>query len=275
MSLSTIFHNIWRSIVFFGGDIHRIHSFPYFSWDQSGPPMDYAEALEALKFIKPGDIGLHREWGYLSNIAIPGFTKHAWIHVNPNDIVEAVSEGVLRRNALHPIISTYVIILRPKNVTAAEIQRAIDKANKIVGCQYDTDFQFDIESELALFNEPQDRAIGKDDLAKGLKNLQKWDGGFSCTETVSFAFWHKRNQLGITRARARGKDVILGDSFINPNFEIVWMSKSITPKVANKLGLHQVGVEMINRYFLTHTVDQKEACVSRCIEEKSTSRLII
>ena len=241
-------HRAWRRIVFFVGDIHLMHTFPYITWDNSGPQMDYKEAMDALRHIRAGDIGLHRDWGYLSNVAIPGFMKHAWIHINEPqtngihdisnmNIVEAVSEGVLKRSALHPLISEYVIILRPKGMNEIDIKHAVSKAEKIVGCNYDADFKFDIEQELEHFNETN------------LKNLAaEWDGGFSCTEAVSFAWWHKHEELGLYRVHTRGKDVILADNMLNRNFEIIWMSKTITPEIAASYGMPEEGVQIIKDY---------------------------
>ena len=113
------FEDLWRELVFFVGDIRRLHSFPYVTWAIHEHQIDYDEVLEVLPLIKYGDIGIHRDSGYLSNIAIPGFMKHGWIHaddgiVNPK-IVEAISEGVVMRSSIYPIFSDYTIILSPKN----------------------------------------------------------------------------------------------------------------------------------------------------------------
>jgi hypothetical protein len=178
--------------------------------------------------------------------------KHAWIHINESNdisqvkIIEAVAEGVLERTAFIPIFSDYTIILRPKNVTKEEIDKACNKAKKIVGCKYDANFEFDIEEELKIFGERDIEAVKERDMQiSGLK--AEWDGGFSCTETVSYAWWHKRKELYIRRQKARGKMVILGDSLINDNFEIVWMSKSVTPEKALKLGLSKAGTDRIKK----------------------------
>jgi hypothetical protein len=199
--------------------------------------------------------------------------KHAWIHINDPDvcacgktettdmhIVEAVSEGVLRRHALYPIRSDYVIILRPKDVTKDEINRAIHNAQKIIGCRYDASFNFDIEDELKLLGTrgPGEMKYYLEDRNEltHLRNSVKaeWDGGFSCTETVSFAWWHKRRQLRLFRTEARGKKVILADQLINDGFKIVWMSKSITEQIIQKHNLGEEALEMITEYRKTHPV---------------------
>lgn len=258
-------HRAWRRIVFFGGDIRRLGSFPWITWDVHEHEIGFDEAMEALYHIKAGDVGVHRDKGYLSNFAIPGFMKHAWVHITDPitinghydttsvQIVEAISEGVMRRHALYPIRSDYVIILRPKEASANDIIKAVKKANKIVGCKYDADFKFDIEDELKRFKDTTgdvDQLIKeKEEFTRTVTNIKaEWDGGFSCTETASFCWWHQRDKLRLFRIEARGKKVILADQFINGGFDIVWMSKSITPEIAKAFGLGEEGVLMISEF---------------------------
>jgi hypothetical protein len=269
-------------MVFWGGDVRLLDSFPYITWDVHEHLTDYDEAMQALPLIKAGDIGLHRDCGYLSNLAIPGFMKHAWVHIDSPitsgirtaenlegiahdttkmQIVEAISEGVVKRHALFPIRSDYVIILRPKDATQDEINKAVRNANKIVGCRYDASFKFDIEDELKMLG-----TRGPGDLLKTAEDkleldrirtntIAEWDGGFSCTETASFAWWHKRRKLQLFRTTARGKQVILADQFINDGFEIIWMSDSITEEVATLYGLGEEGLELIKEYRMKSPVN--------------------
>jgi hypothetical protein len=268
--LRTRLHRAWRRIVFWAGDVRRIRHFPWVTWDVSEHLVEYREAVAALARLRAGDVGLHREKGYLSNLAIPGFMKHAWLHLNgptrwtaPGgrelhdtaglEVVEAVSEGVLRRSALYPIRSDYTIILRPRGVEPRSTRWALEKARRIVGCQYDVDFQFDIEAELERFGSagepPEQRAARRHDLEVFHANLRaEWDGGFSCSEAVSFAWWHERERLGLRREPIRGKNVILPDRLLNRGFEIVWLSDSVTPEVARKLGCSEEGLAMIREF---------------------------
>lgn len=232
------FHNLWRKLVFWVGDIRRIKHFPFLTWDVHEHMINYEECFEAMRLAKAGDIGLHRDLGYLSNIAIPGCFKHAFVFIAPNKIVEAVSEGVLLRHCFWPIRSDYSIILRPKNITPDELKNAMRKAGSIVGCQYDADFKFDLEDEIKHF-----------DLDDVRENLSTWDGGFSCTEVAAFTWWHKKDDLRLFRKKVRGKLVIVADDFINNSFEIVWLSKSVTLDVVQNLGLDEEGVSMIEEYW--------------------------
>src|SRR3990172_2102065 len=120
----------WRELVFLAGDIRSLSHWPFATWAKDEHLVRYEEILEALPLIRYGDVGLHRDRGYLSNLAIPGFMKHAWIHVQDDqpkqtaeeklryflgghEIVEAVSEGVLCRSPLYAMRSDYVIIIGP------------------------------------------------------------------------------------------------------------------------------------------------------------------
>ena len=67
------FNDIYRKAVFFIGDIRKIDSFPWVTWDVHQHRVSLDEIIEALPKIKYGDVGIHRDDGYLSNIAIPGF----------------------------------------------------------------------------------------------------------------------------------------------------------------------------------------------------------
>jgi len=251
MSLSSITDDIWRNLVFFTGDIRQMHRFPWVSWAKHHHSVEYDEILPVLSKIRYGDIGLHRDWGYLSNIAIPGFMKHAWIHtvdgITRPQIIEAVSEGVIKRSAVYPMFSDYTMILRPRDATEEERKGACNKVNRVVGTGYDVDFKFDIEEELHYY-QGVDSSGASTDLVASQKYLRRYDHGFSCTELCSYAWWHKREQLRLYRTKRRGKMVILADDFINHDWEIVWLSNSITVDIAKKLGLHEEGLSMIENY---------------------------
>lgn len=266
---STVFHRAWRRVVLWCGKVRLLNAFPWVTWERSDHEISIEEGMEAMRLLRAGDIGIHRDKGFLSNVAIPGFMKHAWIHVTgakvfePGigddyniarcEIVEAMGEGVLRRSALYPIRSDYVIIVRPKNLTPDEQLHALTKANKIVGCRYDTDFNFDIEAEVNHFDRGMVTEEDKRELKRIVTNLRaEWDGGFTCTEVPAFSYWHVREKLGIKRHKARGKEVILADDYISPNFEIVWVSKSVTPDIARKLGLSEDKIALLDLYWATH-----------------------
>jgi len=67
------------------------------------------EVIEVLPLIKYGDVGIHRDAGYLSSIAIPSFMRHGWVHVDDgmagSEIVGAISEGIVLEYSIYPIFS--------------------------------------------------------------------------------------------------------------------------------------------------------------------------
>jgi hypothetical protein len=249
--MSKLLQAIWRKIVFFVGDVHHVPTFPWVSWGIKKHNMGYDEILEALPIIQYGDIGLHRDNGFLSNIAIPGFMKHGWIYVQDGlekpSIVEAISQGVIERNSIYPTYSDYTIIVRPLHVSEEERKGACRKAEAIVGEQYDVNFAFDIEKELTYY-----QGLKVDDASQDLLEaqvgLREYSPAFSCTEVCSYAWWHKRELLRLYRSERRGKHCIIADDFLNGSWEIVWMSQSVTLDSAKKLGLHEEGLSMVAAY---------------------------
>lgn len=245
-----MFDELYRKAVFFAGDIRKIKHFPWVTWDVNQHAVRMEEIMEALPLIKYGDVGLHRDSGYLSNVAIPGYMKHAWIHTDDGNnpmIVEAISEGVVHRSAVYPMYSDYTIILRPKGVDYKARRGACKKAKGIVGTRYDHDFEFDIEAQLKHYK-GDDSEAAAEDLGSATKYMKKFDHAFSCTEAVGYSWWHRREQLRIYREQSRGKSVILADSFLNGGFDIVWASESVTVDAAAKMQLHEEGIEMIRKF---------------------------
>jgi len=245
------FDKVYRGLLNWGGDIKKLNCFPYVTWATHSCLTDFDEVLEALSLIKYGDVGLHREVGYLSNSIIPGFMKHAWIHVEDDPIrpriVEAVSEGVLLRNAIYPILSDYTIILSPKDVSDSERAGACKKAMETVGSQYDVNFKFDIEEALNFYTGFYKKQAVQD-LKISEQNFTKYMPTFSCTEVVGYAWWHKREELDIYRTEFKGRSIIKPDSYLNNEWEIKWASKSVTMDIAKKYNLYEEGLVMLEKY---------------------------
>lgn len=254
--LANMLDDLWRKAVFFVGKIRRLNRFPWVTWSVDQREINYQEIMEMVASIQFGDIGLHREAGYLENLAISGFMIHAWIHTEDGyqgKIVEAISDGVLHRNYLYALYSDYTIILRPKNVTEEEKKGACKKAKQIVGTKYDTNFKFDIEEEIKYWS-GMDENEARQHLIEGERWVKKYEPAFTCTEVAAYSWWHKREQLGLFRTKRMGKSVILADTFLNRGWDIAWMSNSVTPEVAKKLGVPEEGLLMIERYRQEHPV---------------------
>lgn len=230
-------YKLKAKLFFWLGDIRRLNSFPWVTWATHDHKIDFKDARHGSQVSRAGDVGLHRDEGYLSNLGIPGAFKHAWITVDNNDCVEAVSEGVVRRDELYPLISDYAILLRPIGINKEEINTAVSRANSLVGCEYDANFNFDFEK-------------ADEDMPKFTKNLNSGDfhHAFSCTETAAFAWYHCKKKLGIFRSTYAGREAIAADDFLKMNYGIIWMSPSVTVEWAAKMGMHEEGRQKIKDF---------------------------
>lgn len=247
---------VWRKLVFWAGDTRSSDAFPWFTWAKNEVKMRVEESQDAIPKVQYGDVGLHRLSGYLSNLFIPGFMVHAWVHTDdglPGKIVESVSEGVLYQSPIYPIHSDYTIIVRPLNVTDDERKGACLKAKQIVGEEYDENFKFDIPYELEFYH---DRNIEKAEkhLIECQHQFRHYHPAFTCTEVAAFAWWHKKEQLRIKRVKSGKRRVILADTFLNPSWEIIWMSNSVTVESAKSYGVKGRALKMIQKYRTEHPV---------------------
>jgi len=227
-----------KKLIFFAGDIRREHCPGGFAWGKYERLIDYEEAEDAYYSARVGYIGLHRTRGDLSNVAINGFTKHAWLHTGFDRIIEAVSNGVLERHAFHPLMSDYAIIVKPLVLPAAR-EQAARRIRLMVGCPYDDTFTFDLEIVADLFADKE----------TALANMRRYGLGVSCTEMVALGYVGHRRELGLYRTKQGKRQVILPDAFISTHFEILWASKHTTAVNAAKMGLHEEGVEMLREYW--------------------------
>lgn len=226
-------------MIFFAGDIRREHCPFGFAWGKYEHLIDYTEMEEACKLARFGYIGLHRNRGDLSNVAISGFMKHAWLWTEDQwEIVEAVSEGVVRRHAFHALNTDYAVILKP-SVSIDALYEALRRSRLMVGCPYDDQFQFDLEIIDDLFRDKE----------TALDNMRRYGLGVSCSEMVALCYVGHRRELGLYRTKAGSRQVILPDSFLSTHFKVVWASRETTPEVAQSLGLHEEGINMLTEYW--------------------------
>jgi hypothetical protein len=231
-------YKLKAKIFFWLGDICRLGSFPWVTWVPKSHKMSFRDVREASFICRPGDIGLHKDDGFLSNLGIPGAFKHAWICVENHMCVEAISEGVIKRDDMAPLVSDYVVILRPRGVGKDSTTEAVARANALVGHPYDVNFKFDFkETEDALFG-----CRAKRDIQKAVNiSSGNYHVAFSCTETVGFCWYHEKKQLNIFRSMYAGREAIIADDFLRMSFNIVYASPSVTSEWALKQGISEEG----------------------------------
>jgi hypothetical protein len=247
-------YNTLRRIVFWVGDTRKISHFPWVTWDTKEHKIDLNEVDFAKTFLRNGDIILHRDSGFLSNIAIGGAMIHAGIYVDNMQVIEAISEGVTKRNAGHILHSDWAIILRPNFESfltrEAAINEAMDWANRIVDFPYDVLFNFCSEVDQKLVIEH-----GKGAIKHGVK--------FCCTEIPHFCYFNYLKELNIHRRRNinfftwlislpglhPGKMVVDADMYVKGNFDIVWCSKEFTAQWAEMMGCNKKYVDKIDKYW--------------------------
>jgi hypothetical protein len=233
--------NLRKKLIFLAGDIRREKCIGGFAWGKYKHLLDYDESMFSILYANEGYIGLHRNRGDLSNVGVPGFMKHAWIYTGGNYIVEAVSEGVLKRNHLWASHNTdYVIILEPL-VSDETKQEAAKRASWLadLNLPYDDHFNFDLEIGDTLF---ADKEIAQ-------ANMKKFDLGFSCSEVSAVCYAGHRRELGIFRTKLGKRNVVLPDAFISTHFKIRFVSKYTTPEVAKSFDLGEEGCTMIEEYW--------------------------
>lgn len=95
-----------------------------------------------LDVVCEGDILLRRFDGYLNTIFCPGFYSHAGIYVGGNQVVHAVSQGVISEDILNfcraDAICVLEVIVSPEERKSLAVQKAIDFADANIA--YDFDF---------------------------------------------------------------------------------------------------------------------------------------
>lgn len=136
-------------------------------------PFAVDASIQIGRHLKPGDVLLTRSDGYLSNLFLPGFWKHALLyagtreevdrmllsdpalaarfkkhlrkHANPTGqrgvTLEAIGEGVVVSDLPTSLQANYVIALRPRTTEQGRL-RALRKAILFLGTPYDFDFEF-------------------------------------------------------------------------------------------------------------------------------------
>lgn len=192
----TLLYRLQRKLFTFLGDI-KVFGWKHPLWfevNAHGYRLKGEHYRTIHKLIQPGDILIRRFDGYLSSYMIPGFWNHAGIYIGddgnkPEQVIHAVSEGVIQEDLLNFMRADHMAVLRPQK---RNYQEAVDKAKSIVGKPYDFGFDFQDANR------------------------------FSCTELVAHCY------PGLVEGSKKfGKQVIIADDFYGCNDMItVWNSQN-------------------------------------------------
>lgn len=139
--------------------------------------------------IKPGDILLSRTDCYVSTAMIPGNMSHGAVYIGgpEEQVVHAVSEGVVQESIINFMRTDCMIVLRPP---ANMVKDGIKRAKGIVGQEYDFAFDF--------------------------RDSNK----FSCTEVVDYCY----PNLVEPKLRFGRKTVVADDIAACPALTVIWDS---------------------------------------------------
>jgi len=254
--------NTFRRIVFLVGDTRRIKHFPWVTWDVSEHEIGLDEVIrEALPVLKKGDVPLHLDKGFLSNAFIPGAMVHAGLYVGDGYLIEAISNGVVKRHAAYLLRSDYACIMRPRIGDEGSLARdaavniACEWAERIVDFPYDVLFNFCGEEDRALIREH-----GRDAIKHGVR--------FCCTEIPFFCYLDYLTGLRLFRRRninlvtwmlswvglGPGEVIVDADMYVTAEFDMVWCSRSMTVEWCKRMKCEEAFIHKVSEYWKTHSI---------------------
>lgn len=252
-------YRLFRWLVFKVGDTRWIgwRHFPFVAtWAVDEHDIDLNEViLDAIPRLLPGDVLLHRDRGFLSNLAIGGAMVHAALYIGNGQVVEAISEGVIRRHAAHILHSDRAMIVRPRFEGPETHERAVAEAlvwaERIVGFPYDPLFRFQCKQQRELIAE------------KGPERAVRRQVRFCCTKVPYFCYLDYVEALDLRRRRAvtplhmvlswiglhPGRTVVDADMYVRGNFDIVWASRGTTVPWARRRGARGDYLQKLEAYW--------------------------
>lgn len=120
-----------KSILRFLGDAYVCASPLWFTYKPTMHKVKGHQVREVLNCVIAGDILLHRQGGYLNTVLLPGFWSHAGLFVGNDRIIHAIGEGVVHEDVIDFCRTDAVCVLRVKNLTPEQLQKAIVTANRL------------------------------------------------------------------------------------------------------------------------------------------------
>ncbi|MNS14366.1 hypothetical protein D3C72_459840 [compost metagenome] len=142
--------------------------------------------------LKPGDVLLRRTEGTSGNLFIPSWWKHAAVYTGDGYVVEATFNGV-KKTPIDQFFAEgdHAMVVRAKGVTPEKQAQAAAYAEAQIGKPYDFDVDFDDDSRV------------------------------TCTELADQAVNAAEGRTLVKRGML---NAVVGDAFMNNNFELLYTS---------------------------------------------------
>lgn len=120
-----------------------VHKYPpWFVYRPNIHKVRGSDVRMVLDVVRKGDILLRRYDNYLNTIFTPGYYSHAGLYVGDNQVVHAVSQGVISEDILSFCRCDAVCVLTVVGATWETITSAIDKAKAAADENIEYDFNF-------------------------------------------------------------------------------------------------------------------------------------
>ena len=235
--------------------------------EDRAPYVKAEEYQKIIQYLQPGDVVLHRDDRFgPANWFIGGLMIHAGIYIGDGQIVEAISEGVVRRDVSCILASDYAMVVRPNDkvfssyARAHVIQDACGKARSIEGFEYDPLFDFCDAVEFDALQKIKFNYV-KSSWAERAKEAGI---SFACTEVPYFCYYPVRELLGLYRRRnvniltkmlgwiglPTGEAVIDADLYVTAHgFDLVWCSSTATMGWANNMRASEAVLSKMTAYW--------------------------
>jgi len=119
--------------------IHKY--FPWIIWHPKFHRLKGFEIRQILDVIKPGDILLRRNEGWLTAKAIPGYFMHAALYIGDGKVAHAVTKGTQKEDILDFLRTDSVALLKPLT-KSEQIKKAIAIGMELAVEHIPYDFEF-------------------------------------------------------------------------------------------------------------------------------------
>ncbi len=119
--------------------------FPWIIWHPLFHRLKGFEIRQILKIIRPGDILVRRNEGWLTAKAIPGYFMHAALYIGDNKVAHATTSGTGKEDILDFFRTDSVAVLRALT-KREQIKKAISIGKEMAAEHIPYDFEFKDEN---------------------------------------------------------------------------------------------------------------------------------